>query len=264
MDKPKYITHYFAEQRKELEKHFPKARDEHDEDAIHDMRVAIKRLRALFLLLEYLSEHSFSSRKNYKFFKKMFKPSGKIRDIQLQKKIIKEAGQKIGISFDEYLDHLTTKQEQSEENFINEMYNLELEKIGKIEKRVNKTVKKLSGMNIKKKAFTYLENKFGYIVFLSKKPADNEKWHEIRTHVKQALYITELMITFFEPDEKLKGLKKQLKNFGTTLGDWHDYDVAHENLKAYIHNNNIPYEQRLRYRLLLNQILEEGQAEIKE
>lgn len=264
MEKPKYINNYFAEQRKELEKHFPKARDEHDEDAIHDMRVAIKRLRALFLLLEDISEHSFSSRKNYKFFKKMFKPSGKIRDLQLQQKIIKEAGQKIGISFDNYLSHLANKQEKAEENFINEMNNLELEKIEKIEKRVNKTVKKLSGMNIKKKAFTYLENQFGYIVFLSKKPADNEKWHEIRTHVKQTLYITELMITFFEPDEKLKGLKKQLKKFGTTLGDWHDYDVAHENLKTYIQNNNIPYEHRQQYKLLLNQILEEGQAEIRE
>lgn len=255
MGKPIYILSYFKEQYSEFEKNYLVARETYDENAIHDMRVAIKKLKALFLFLEHLSEHQFNSSKNYLFYRRVFKSSGKIRDVQIQEQIIYSEIKGLNINCSIYIAHLKQKEEDAKRKFRSICKKTESNSQCKVHNRVLKIVDRLEGLDIKRKGFDYLLNKLNYIDFLSKKAVNSEKWHEIRTHIKQALYIIDLLNLFFEPDELLLSLHKKLKKFGERLGKWHDYDITYEQLRKFINENILNQESADMFKLL-NKIAE--------
>jgi CHAD domain-containing protein len=81
------IHHYF----RQLKKYLVKIIKDLDEDAIHDFRVNVKKLRA-FLRMLRLNANDPDELKYPRAFKKMYAITGKIRDRQLFIKRIKEAG----------------------------------------------------------------------------------------------------------------------------------------------------------------------------
>ncbi len=84
------IRQYFSKQVAKFENNLYKSVCSHDEEAIHDLRVSIKRIRALFrFLAEYriLRPHS----KNYLFkIKKIYAPLGVLRDLQIKSNLVAE------------------------------------------------------------------------------------------------------------------------------------------------------------------------------
>ena len=83
---PAHIVHYFF---KQLKKYLEKIDSDADEDAIHDFRINVKKLRA-FLRMIRLAAKDPDELKFPRSFKKMYAKLGKIRDRQLLIKRIKE------------------------------------------------------------------------------------------------------------------------------------------------------------------------------
>jgi len=52
-------------------------------DEIHRLRVSIKRIKAVYQLLEEFSNGKFNAGKHYSIFKKIFNEAGKLREVQI-------------------------------------------------------------------------------------------------------------------------------------------------------------------------------------
>ena len=84
----KYIYRYYKKEACKILELFENINKNADEKNIHQFRVAIKKLRAVFHLLEMLYPFKFISKDHYKIIKPIFKIAGIIREDQINHSII--------------------------------------------------------------------------------------------------------------------------------------------------------------------------------
>ena len=82
------IFRFFDNQRQEFFGHLEAVGDSLDAEAIHQFRLNLKRLKALCNLTEYASDGRFLTVPNFKAFRKIFRPAGRLRDIHVQLELI--------------------------------------------------------------------------------------------------------------------------------------------------------------------------------
>ncbi len=104
------IFAYFKKQSNKIEMNFFRALVLHEELPIHDLRVAVKRLRALF---KFLNEQHISRPDSVSFIRqlnKIYKPLGYIRDLQIKTGLIKSYNDNDQDFFKDYVTALEKRQ----------------------------------------------------------------------------------------------------------------------------------------------------------
>jgi CHAD domain-containing protein len=86
----KQIRAYFKKQVFKFEKNFYKSISSYDEAAIHDLRVSIKRIRALFRFLNEYQLLRPCSKRYLTKIKKIYAPLGVLRDLQIKTGLVSE------------------------------------------------------------------------------------------------------------------------------------------------------------------------------
>ena len=86
------IQSYYEKQVSKIDKNFYNAILRHDGDAVHDLRVAIKRLRALRRLLKENRILRPGARQFIKSLRKIYRPLGRLRDLQVSEGLCEEYG----------------------------------------------------------------------------------------------------------------------------------------------------------------------------
>jgi hypothetical protein len=113
------IINYFEEQMEIIETNSEAAKSGLDVDVLHDLRVGIKRLKALYQVLDPISEGRFDSKTNFADVHILFKEVGKLREIQVLKALFaffaKDAAAEIYIEF----NNLITAREQLASDELN-------------------------------------------------------------------------------------------------------------------------------------------------
>ena len=112
-----------------------------DPDAIHDMRVAVKRLRAVYLLLERLFGEKSEPVTDVGRFRELFRLSGRMRDIQVQQQLIEAYAADLGTSFGEYAEYLETTEKKAIHKFEKYIQETDAEaEVKKIQKKVENLI----------------------------------------------------------------------------------------------------------------------------
>lgn len=248
---------YFHNQKEILVKTLPKAKKNQDIEAIHNLRVSIKTIKAILLLIEYLSDDKFIVKKHFKILRTLFKTTGKIRDIQIQQQIIDEISAISNSIFSEYVNYLNDLERRSIKKFVKKCKKINTKLISRMDSDIHEAICYLNTEEIKERALDFVSKQFIVIQELRKQTIAKEKWHKIRIELKKALYIIELINSFFEPNEKYQDLIAQIKELGEIIGNWHDRDITYSQLKQFIKKNGkILPEKLAAYKLLLQSILE--------
>lgn len=249
---------YFHKQKEILVKTLPKATKNQDVEAIHKLRVSIKTIKAIFLLIEFLSNDKFKVKNHFKILRTVFKTTGKIRDIQVQQQILADISVISNTSFSEYNDYLAKLERKSIKRFVKRCKAINDKRILAMDRDIHSAICNLNSDEIKDKALVFVANQFLVIQELRKQTMASDKWHKIRIELKKALYIIELINNFFEPGKKYQDLIGQIKELGEIIGNWHDRDIAHYQLKQFIKKSDrIPAENLASYKILLRSILEQ-------
>ncbi len=218
--------------------HFSKTHEQFGEEDIHQLRVDIKKIRAILGLVEYISEGSFSRERHISLFSKLFKISGRLREIHVNLSIINEDDQSTVIVYREYLIILQLKTVQRLNTGLSSFNHDELQKLNL---ELYEFIEGLNDLNIADMARSYISGKIININELRKNTNDRNL-HKIRFHSKELKEILKL-INSINPDDQSKKLENDIKNFNELIGNWHDNVVLINSMEKFINKENESLEQ---------------------
>lgn len=221
-------------------------------DAIHDMRVAVKRMRALMILAEKL-QPSFNSAETEGELKQLFRLSGKMRDAQVQQSLLADYAEKLNISFGEYDLYLRNFEKKSIRKFTSYLkVNTSTDFTGNLSQTLTDLFNKTESAQIVTAINLLVDELLAKVREMNDDQQHDEHLHEIRRKLKQCNY---LLSVFDKNDPGLPRLNETLQlleKANNLLGEWHDHDVAREFLFNFLSNkNHDDYPGYSRYKLLL-------------
>lgn len=230
------LSNYFGKQCTAFAANFVKVRECFDADSIHDMRVAVKRIRAVLMLLEKL-DPAFDAEKAGGELSRLFKLSGKMRDAQVQQLLVKKYESALNQDFSDFLHYLTKTEKKSIRRFTGY---LEAHKVrdytGTFQQTADEIPVRGKTLAIGEAIINLVNELLDKCGDLKNDQVHDENLHEIRRKLKQCNY---LLTVFHRDDPALPLLSQTLKMLETAndlLGEWHDHVVGMELLRKYIKN----------------------------
>lgn len=198
-----------------------------DDEAVHDMRVLLKKSRAVLKLIEPQTESEFKH-KDIQSLKEAAKYMSVWRDSTVLRKTLKDLKKEypelfVQLQDNERLNSILSKQEPSPE-LTPEMQ----ETIGKIEEHLKKTIYRVRFRNMQdldaQRLLKELENTYLRVVdqfLICRNNPKEAKLHELRKKSKEFLY----QLYFFRPlnPQTIKSLEKKLEIFTRNLGKINDH-----------------------------------------
>jgi CHAD domain-containing protein len=224
---PECLWTYYGNLQRIVEENYNLAVRFADVEGVHDMRVGIKRLRAYFNLIEWINP-VFQAKQNLKSIRRLFKASGKVRDIHVQQELIRRWVTELDLEMSEYYNFL--KQKETEER-----------------KRFADFAKKKFDLKVFQSNWTLIQNVLSFISteyiqfkseerfnaqieelikFKEKENFVEDDYHAIRILSKETRYTLEVLQTCFPPKNIWTQLNETLRKVHQALGRWHDDDVS--------------------------------------
>ena len=112
------IRLYLFENTEKFKQNLNEAIQSLDENAVHDFRVALKKLRAIFFFLDKTEISGISPSNPVKKFKKVFKAGGIVRDRQVHKSLIANYEEILSADFNVYKLFIDQQISSSGDDFI--------------------------------------------------------------------------------------------------------------------------------------------------
>jgi CHAD domain-containing protein len=225
------IVEYYRKHRQIVEENLELSRDPKDIEAIHNMRLSIKRMRVVAALADRISNGKFNHKLQLKDINRLFKSAGRLRDIQVGILLLagydKEKLVRVIDSFEikelkqrrKYEDVLSGFDPRTLESFENELI------------RYTRNADEKLFMFVGLSMLTELEISIHQIYHASK---DEKRLHSIRRRLKDINYLNNMYDEALPVAEQLNiGLEK-LRELGETAGLWHDALVLESILGKHI------------------------------
>jgi CHAD domain-containing protein len=229
------LLDYLSKQCGLFNKNFNLVISDFDEDAIHDMRVAIKRIRAVFLLTERLFPGEFDALEEEGEMRRLFRLSGRMRDAQVQQQLLYATAQNIGSTFGEYQAYLRNTESKAVKKFKKFLKEYDAEDdLKQKHEKVADLISRSGYEQVRLQIVQFVDELFMAAGKMHSDYEHDEKLHEIRRKLKQCHY---LLSVFNQRDPDLPQLKttlKKLDKVNELLGNWHDQLVAMEMLGRFL------------------------------
>lgn len=220
------------------------------ENDFHSIRIAIKKIKALFALVEK-SDTSFHQKKYFAPFKLVFELAGKIRDKEVTLSILHAYPYNASIDRFEFdLQHHISK----EKKHFFKMTTPGLRKA--IRHSQSKLSHFLDKINSKSAAKFLKKKKQTISSLLLNDRLDPTLLHEVRKQIKDAYYIEKML----HPNiQEMTGTD----SFQDLLGQWHDSRVLLDKLNAYLTALHMSAENRTPYSVLLQRMTKENEDQFQ-
>ena len=192
-------------------------------EAFHQLRVFIKRMRALLGLVETLSGKG-KVRKSRRVFRDVFQAAGAVRDLHVQVDLVRSVEEKRDCEVPWYRQRLELKERDAIESFLcRHDAMLTPDQIGKVRATVDKALSGKNDVELTAEAWRHFENCVANTIAFD---VESKDLHDLRKRTKEASNLTWILERIF-PDVALDAaLKEILDDLQNQLGKWHDYDVA--------------------------------------
>lgn len=229
------IEKYLVKRTSALKKNIEAAERYYGVDAIHDLRVEIKRIRALYHLIHAIVP-SFSVERHTQSMRKLFKKAGMLRDIDIQQEIVRQGHEKYELS--EYLNYLKKQELLLRPEFVMACHSFRTQTLKSNRITVMKAIAKLSQDQLQIKIGKYADSTLKKIKTLSqRKTQSSQCLHDIRKLTKVARYSLDLWKLGVGSSTQIEKVLKELKSTATLLGEWRDTGIAHESLRSYMEHD---------------------------
>lgn len=199
---------------------------------IHRIRLDIKRIRAIFQLIEVLRPEKFSEQRDGLFLKTLFKTAGKIRELQVNLLCLEQLAEKSDIILP-FKEFLIGEERNCRKNFKEATTRFDPSDLSEISLKISQLEKDIPAEQIIDQAIAFITTATVAIRKLNTGRASTESMHKIRQQLKSLGGIAALIATK-RPDEKLKSLINVVKNTDFRLGEWHDHIVLTASLDSFL------------------------------
>lgn len=216
---------------------------------IHQLRVSIKKLRAVWSLIEKINKDKFDKKNHFQIVKNLFKKAGYLREAQLNLAMLKnETSPYIG----NYIDFLNTIKQDNQILLSYQIEHFNFDEFNLINSDLKNYLLELSDMKILLKAELFINKVIKKTQKLHALLPNEEKLHDIRIYLKTVNEVLSIMLEI-EEDKKIKKLHKNLKKLNEKIGDWHDLIVLQNSIKKYISEEE-NFEERLYLQIYLEKL----------
>ena len=259
----KTVDKLFEKYVEKFEQEFLRAINTDDEEAIHDLRVSIKKIQALFLFLKESNlAHIKSDYPYLKNLKDVFKKAGRLREIHIHKNLYAHYRQKTGKSFPALEQFLDQQEEESRKAYHDYMPGIQFRKFYDQANRLQSDIRGISQKKLNNKLFEFIQSRVeechGYMF----EPHYEQHLHQIRKYLKHIRFITGQKIgdvhKIFGDELSFDDTKK----VEDILGEWHDRDEFRVMLEEL--NENPDFSKTGDTKELLNTYHDEVLKDIRE
>jgi len=226
------IISYIRNQIEELSAHLQVAGLPQSTDEVHDTRVCIKRIRAFVKVFKVKNKNKKIRKLQNKELNIIFKTTGKLRDLEIQKYLLKDYENLLNQNFSELEKKVNEKIVERrkdlreilsgrqkdflplfQQEVINEIESLKDEKIiGLIKKYLVKEIKKTG------------ENRNRII------PKVLHKQRILLKEIRFCLEMSGEMVSDLNTEDQISGIKEM----EDLLGSWHDYNILNRTVEKYM------------------------------
>jgi len=231
------ITGYFDLRRKALESRLKAARDFYAVDGIHELRVEIKRMRALYELIDY-AVAGFAVKPEAYAFKPLFRAAGRLRDIDIQQAIIVPYLRQYDLR--EFYNELKRREIEYRPSFAQtiDLFTMSVLVAGR--SQIRSAVAATPGNQLRKRMTRRLLKRASQLVELTgKSRPDCETLHLVRKSAKRVRYCLELWQACYGPTHLGNSAVRLLKSSAGVLGEWHDTLLTLESVESFLSETEI-------------------------
>jgi len=208
---------------------------------IHNLRVLIKRIRAIYKLLERLSGNVFREKEHSLHVKRIFKETGKLRDLHIKSGMLNRH-----VSNDKlksFYDYLHANKETIHKDIAASLREFDFEKYTATELSVKELITDLPFSEIETECIKFILSSARKIKRRIESEKNTEQIHTIRKLLKELHAASELLY-LINKSRALKILLKLVKKTEEDLGKWHDNIILLISINDYKillkKNNKIP------------------------
>jgi CHAD domain-containing protein len=229
------LINYFEKQQQLFTEYYNESRKYYAINSVHEMRLCMKRLRALFLFFEALEPDVINTKIILSGFRKLFKLAGHIRDIQIQKKLALHLENEMNVSFSEYIHYLNKLEKKAIKAFEKKMHGYEPEHdFNMIRNIISETLSNYPSDDISVRGKEIILDKFLLVNKMILKKLNTVQLHAIRTKLKQISYLLKIWKGHDNVTQVIPVERYDLQMVEIKLGQWHDYVVAQTFIKNFI------------------------------
>jgi CHAD domain-containing protein len=196
-------------------------------EAVHDMRVSLKRIDTLLRLLNYNKKSNFRLKKCFKPLRRLFKLAGPLRDFQVQLILLEEIKQKM------IVEELIIKQFNVKKNLLADKFRIKHQSFNLFRAKRNLRLAEeylvnIDEMELSEQIVLFEMSRKVLLGHYSNKGKQRYSLHRARKMLKDLSYIIEMSNQ--KPFNDIPQFTTY-KETGHYLGIWHDRDVMLKYLK---------------------------------
>jgi len=204
------------------------------EEAVHDLRVEIKRLRAFFDLVEDCNR-LFCGRDQFKPIRVLFKAAGSLREVQVDLSLAKAKSAALHLDLDEYRNELKGEELRARRKFAAAAADFEPGLFLEREEAISRALAGLDLPFLQSRTEAFFEKLVADLRRLKQPGGDRTTLHKIRIQTKKTRYVLEVLQKCFRPDEaRLKDLNDSLRAVHQALGQWHDLQLGLASARVFL------------------------------
>ncbi|QQS27775.1 MAG: CHAD domain-containing protein [Sphingobacteriales bacterium] len=195
------------------------------EEEIHQLRVMVKKWRALLILASFTKKGN-SVRSYFKSYLKLYKAAGKLRDCHNHYNLISNSP--LAKKMHPFLELLQQQQNSLEKKFKFKCLNTQWPGKQKSIKKFAKSVQSINQSSIIKYQLYCIETATNKIKIIFE---NEHELHNLRKIIKQWSYNSRFLVLCGYTFTFTNQLLSVLDEIGDLIGQWQDYDVAIEYLQ---------------------------------
>jgi CHAD domain-containing protein len=196
---------------------------EFDPEAIHEYRVAVKRIRAIIRALDRIYDEPLFPKDIIQPLRDMFKAGGTIRDDQVQIGLVENVEKEYGRSFPLIKAFYKKRIEDQRNSFFLQSVDFDHDIIPEIIEQIKNILEPLDEEYLDYNLYRRLHESMEKLKRKRYDLDEPEALHRFRTRYKENGYIIEMIYNARHGYKITKAVYNRIKNFGQELGNWHDH-----------------------------------------
>ena len=229
-----YYNHHFIS----LREHLRRARNRSTSIVIHQIRVDIKNLRAIFDLLETMHNDKRKDEKSIIFSGNLFRTAGKVREEQVNNNFI--AKYRFSSPPEKFREYLISRKRAAFRQYHTSLNELDLNQFIAKDREFKESIKASPRNETILKSQKFIRKGIKTVKKLYPDLTTNHL-HKIRKNLKAVNTIASFVCSI-DSDKKLNKLLARIEPVETLIGVWHNRMVLINSIKQFIKKNEIAPE----------------------
>lgn len=231
---PGRLLAYFDEQAERADRHWRLARQTGAVEAVHEFRVAVKRLRA-FDELACRLDGKFGGRGQLRAVRRLFKACGPLRDVHVQQQLVLGSSGEALPGLSEYFNHLKRLELGARDAFAREARAAPRIRLDRYRSAIAELSERLAGDLLLLRAERHVACSLAALSGRSQPEAlDPVVLHQLRIDSKRTRYAVEILVGLRAEPGRLRALNEALLAVHQALGRWHDHQLGEVYLERFL------------------------------